>query len=191
MNIEEIKERFNKILPFINERQKRLLAAAEALTIGHGGIGIVSRATGLSRETISIGCKELKNPDKKIDLNQVRQEGGGRKNFIDKDPTLMKDLNSLIEPVTYGDPESPLRWTSKSLRNLSEELNKMGHKVSHTTVGHLLHELGYSLQVNQKALEESCHPDRNEQFKHINNKVKNYQYKSQPVISVDTKKKNL
>jgi hypothetical protein len=187
---EEIKERFEKLSPFINERQRRLFAAAEALTIGYGGISIVSRATGICRKSISDGCKELKNPDNKIEKNQVRKEGGGRKTLIDKDPDLMEDLNSLIEPVTYGDPESPLRWTSKSLRKLAEELNKMGHKISHTTVGTLLHELNYSLQVNQKSLEESCHPDRDAQFEHINNKVKEYQSKAQPVVSVDTKKKN-
>jgi transposase len=193
MNIEEIKQRFKIISPFMNEKQKRLFAATEATIIGHGGRTIVSRTIGMSRDIIAIGCKELKeenNPDI-IDINKVRKEGGGRKSLIYKDATLLKDLDSIIEPVTYGDPESPLRWTSKSLRNLSEALNEMGHRISHTTVGELLHELGYSLQVNQKALEETCHEDRDEQFEHINERVKEYQSKNQPVISVDTKKKEL
>jgi transposase len=190
MNSKEIKQRFDSISPFINERQKRLFAATEASTIGYGGISIVSRAIGISRNSIALGYKELKNADI-IDINKERKEGGGRKNLINTDPTLMKDLDSIIDPVTYGDPESPLRWTSKSLRKLAEVLNEMGHKISHTTVGELLHELGYSLQVNQKALDETCYPDRDEQFEHINETVKEYQSKSQPVISVDTKKKEL
>jgi hypothetical protein len=190
MNTKEIKQRFDAISPFINERQKRIFAATEASTIGYGGISIVSRSIGISRNSIALGCKELKNPDM-IDINKERKEGGGRKNLINIDPTLMKDLDSIIDPVTYGDPESPLRWTSKSLRKLADSLNKMGHKISHTTVGELLHELGYSLQVNQKALDETCYPDRDKQFEHINETVKEYQFKGQPVISVDTKKKEL
>lgn len=191
MNPEEIKQRFEIMSPFINERQKRLFAATEAIIIGHGGI--VSRATGLCRDINAIGCKELEEVKITdiIDINRVRKEGGGRKSLIDKDPTMKKDLDSIIDPVSYGDPSSPLRWTSKSLRKLAEGLNEMGHKISHTSVGELLHELGYSLQVNQKALEEPCHPDRDEQFEHINEKVKDYQSKDQPVISVDTKKKEM
>lgn len=193
MNTEEIKKRFEIISPFINERQKRLFAATEATIIGHGGKSIVSRTTGMSRDIIAIGCKELKeenNPDK-IEINKVRKEGGGRKSLIDKDPTLMKALDSIIDPVTYGDPNSPLRCTGKSLRKLAEALNEKGHKISHARVGELLHDLGYSLQVKQKAMEETCHPDRDEQFEHINERVKEYQSKAQPVISVDTKKKEL
>lgn len=190
MSKETIKERYNIIKPFLNEKEKRLFAATEVSVIGRGGISLVSRETGISRRAIAIGCKELKT-GKISDKNQVRKEGGGRKSLIDKDPTLMKDLDSLIDPVTYGDPESPLRWTSKSLRKISDALTEMGHKISHTTVAEILHELGYSLQVNQKALEETCHPERDEQFEHINETVKEYQSKGQPVISVDTKKKEL
>jgi len=190
MSIETIKERYKLIEPFLNEKQKRLFAATEASVIGRGGISIVSREIGICRQAIATGCKELKSGVIRS-LNKVREEGGGRKNLIDTDPTLMKDLNSLIDPVTYGNPESPLRWTSKSLRNLADALNEMGHKISHSTVGELLHELGYSLQVNQKALEKSCPLDRDKQFEHINEKVKEYQSKEQPVISVDTKKKEL
>ena len=176
--------------PFLNEHQLRLLAAAMAETIGYGGISIVSKETGISRPTITLGCEELKYPENII-TNRVRKEGGGRKKTVDLDPKLKEDLNKLIEPVTFGDPESPLRWTCKSVRTLSDELNRIGHKTSHRMVAELLHEMGYSLQTNRKTIEETSHPDRNEQFEYINQKAKNYQLENQPVISVDTKKKEL
>ena len=121
----------------------------------------------------------------------IRAPGGGRKKSIDKDPTFMSDLENLIEPTNRGDPESPLRWTSKSARKLAEELLKMGHKVTHARVADMLHMLGYSLQANRKTIEGTSHPDRDQQFNHINEKCKEFQEENQPVISVDTKKKEL
>jgi transposase len=169
---------------------RRLFAAAEASAIGRGGIAKVSRATGISRPTIAAGLEELADPSL-ADTKRVRKAGGGRKRTIDKDPTLIQDLEGLIEPTSRGDPESPLRWTSKSVRKLAKELNHMGHRVSHRLVADLLHELDYSLQANRKTKEGDSHPDRNAQFEHINAQVKAFQAASQPAISVDTKKKEL
>jgi DNA-binding phage protein len=185
-----IKKRFESIEPFLDERTRRLLAAAEASVIGRGGIAKVSRATGISRPTIAAGLEELGDPSL-ADTKRVRKAGGGRKRTIDKDPTLLQDLEGLIEPTSRGDPESPLRWTSKSVRKLAQELNRMGHRVSHRLVADLLHELDYSLQANRKTKEGDSHPDRDAQFEHINAQVKAFQAASQPAISVDTKKKEL
>jgi hypothetical protein len=185
-----IKKRFGFVAPILDERLRRIFAAAEAMAIGYGGATLVSRETGVSRAAIALGCKELKEP-KNPDSHRIRKQGGGRKRAVDKDPTLKQDLESLLEPVTRGDPESPLLWTCKSVRKLSHELNRMGHQTSHNLVAELLKEMGYSLQANQKTIEGSSHPDRNAQFEHINNKVKNYQAGELPVISVDTKKKEL
>lgn len=190
-----IKKRFELIAPILNEKQTRLYVAAEALALGRGGITKVYRATGVSRPTITLGCAELKNArTNEISsgrLQRVRKTGGGRKRTIDMDKTLRTDLESLIEPVTRGDPESPLRWTSKSVRKLSDELNSLGHKTSHRMVAELLHQMDYSLQANRKTLEGSSHPDRNAQFEHIHQRVIEFQSMGQPVISVDTKKKEL
>lgn len=189
-----ITKRFKLLSPLLDERQLRLYVAAEALAIGRGGISLASQATGVSRPTITIGCRELLEPDTKeasATTARVRKPGGGRKRTIDLDETLRSDLESLIEPVTRGDPESPLRWTSKSVRKLADELNKMGHKTSHRMVAELLRQMGYSLQANRKTLEGSAHPDRNAQFEYIYEKVKEFQLCGQPVISVDTKKKEL
>jgi hypothetical protein len=185
-----IKKRFGFVAPILDERLRRIFAAAEAMAIGYGGATLVSRETGVSRAAIALGCKELKEPNYP-DSQRIRKQGGGRKRAVDKDPSLKQDLESLLEPVTRGDPESPLLWTCKSVRKLSHELNRMGHQASHNLVAELLKEMGYSLQANQKTLEGSSHPDRNAQFEHINNKVKNYQAGELPVISVDTKKKEL
>jgi len=185
-----IKQRFEKIEPFLDERMRRLFVAAEASVLGHGGIGKVSRATGLSRPTIAAGLEELADSSL-ADRKRIRRAGGGRKRTVDKDPTLLQDLEGLIEPTSRGDPESPLRWTSKSVRKLAQELNRMGHRVSHRLVADLLHELDYSLQANRKTKEGDSHPDRDVQFEHINAQVKAFQAASQPVISVDTKKKEL
>ena len=190
MDTEHIKKRFESIAPFLDERLRRIFAAAEAMVIGYGGPSIVSRETGVSRAAIAMGLNELKEPEKP-DTQRIRKKGGGRKRATDKDPTLKEDLESLLELATRGDPESPLLWTSKSVRKLSVELNQMGHKASHNLVAELLRDMGYSLQANQKTLEGSSHPDRNAQFEFINNKVKEYQANQQPVISVDTKKKEL
>lgn len=176
----------------LDEKSRRLFAAAEAQALGRGGISAVSKATGISRNAISRGINELKEaPSRPQSKKRIRKKGGGRKRAVDKDPKLKEQLDSLIEPTTRGDPESGLRWTCKSLRNLAQELKNMGHQTSHRMVSELLHEMGYSLQANQKTLEGASHPDRNAQFEYIHNSVIRFQERQQPVISVDTKKKEL
>ena len=174
---------------------RRLVAAAESAAIGYGGVTVVARATGVSRRAITEGIKELRERKaaRKISPGhtRVRREGAGRKRTVDKDPSLVKDLDRLVDPVTRGDPESPLRWTCKSVRRLAEELQQEGHRVSYQTVAELLHAMDYSLQANQKTLESSQHKDRDEQFEYINHKAQRYLRQGQPVISVDTKKKEL
>ena len=192
MDTEMIKQRYVLISPFLDERQRRLYLAAEAKVIGYGGVSTVSRITGVSRSAISAGYDDYDQAkEKKLSPGRIRKEGGGRKRTVATDVTLKTDLEALIEPATRGDPESPLRWTCKSVRNLSDELNRMGHKTSHRMVAELLHEMDYSLQANRKTLEGESHPDRNAQFEFINQKVKDLQVMEQPVISVDTKKKEL
>ncbi len=166
------------------------MAAAEALALGWGGATVVSEATGVSRRAIREGVKELSQP-RQATGQRVRREGGGRKKTVAKDSTLLADLERLVEPVTRGDPESPLRWTCKSMRKLAVELNGMGHRTSQHLVAELLHELGYSLQANRKTLEGASHPDRDAQFQHISEQVQAFQASADPVISVDTKKKEL
>ena len=174
---------------------RRLVAAAESEAMGYGGVSAVSRATGVSRRAITEGVKELGQTKKSKKTSalrsRIRRQGAGRKRASLKDPTLLEDLDGLVDPVTRGDPESPLRWTCKSVRHLAEELQREGHSVSYQTVSELLHDLDYSLQANQKNLEGSHHPDRNEQFEYINRKAKRYLKQGEPVISVDTKKKEL
>jgi hypothetical protein len=187
-----ITKRYQALSTHLDERMRRLFAAAEAKAIGRGGNSIVSRTTGISRNAIARGLQELGEPNPQvIQGKRIRQEGGGRKKTVDKDPTLKRDLESLIDPVTRGDPECPLRWTCKSLRNLADELKNMGHATSHRMVGELLHEMDYSLQANQKTIEGASHPDRNAQFEYIHQCVLDFQAKKQPIISVDTKKKEL
>lgn len=169
---------------------RRLVAASESLTIGFGGTSEVSRQTGVSRRAIIQGIKELDEAPG-VRVGRVRRAGGGRKKTVDKDASLKTDLERLVDPVTRGDPESPLRWTCKSVRKLSEELRRLGHQTSHRMVAELLHELGYSLQANRKTLEGSSHADRDQQFQHINQQVTELLGQRQPVISVDTKKKEL
>ena len=190
METSSIRQRFTTLSPFLNEHLRRIFVATEAMAIGYGGIAIVCRETGVNRHTIAAGYKELQHPEE-IEERRVRKKGGGRKRAVDKDCTLKRDLENLVEPVTRGDPESPLRWSCKSVRRLSDELNQKGHQVSRELVAELLHGLGYSLQANKKTIEGASDPDRNAQFEHINNKVKEYQANGQPVISVDTKKKEL
>lgn len=185
-----IKQRFGALHEVLDERSRRLVVAAESLALGRGGISVVSRATGVSRPVIRQGLAELKQPPIRP-AGRVRRPGGGRKRAIEKEPSLAADLESLVEPVSRGDPESPLRWTCKSVRRLAEELRRLGHQVSYPVVAELLHELGYSLQANRKTQEGDSHPDRNAQFEYINRKVKRYMSARQPVISVDTKKKEL
>jgi transposase len=194
MTKEMISKRFQYLAPLLDEKQLRLYVAAEALVLGRGGITLASQATGVSRPTITMGCKELLEQGATkitpgVASARIRKIGGGRKKTTDLDETLRSDLEGLVEPVTRGDPESPLRWTSKSVRKLADELKKMGHKTSHRMVAELLREIGYSLQANRKTAEGSSHPDRNDQFEHIYQEVKEFQSDGQPVISVDTKKK--
>jgi transposase len=190
MDTDSIKQRFTSLEPFLDERLRRLYAAAEAKALGYGGVSTVARATGVSRRAIGIGLQELAAPA--VSSGQrIRQPGGGRKRTVAKDPTLLHDLEQLVEPLSRGDPESPLRWTCKSLRKLADELSRQGHQVSHRLVAELLQELGYSLQANRKTREGAAHPDRTAQFEHINAQAQAYQADGQPVISVDTKKKEL
>jgi transposase len=186
----DYKNIFTMLIPFLNEQRRRLVTGAMAKVVGFGGISFVSAATGVSRRAIARGIEELDNPDA-FDSDRIRKEGAGRKKTVDTDPTLIQDLESLIEPVARGDPESPLRWTCKSVRILSQELNQMGHQTSHRMVAELLHEMGYSLQSNQKTIEGCDHPDRDAQFEFINQQSKEFIANGQPVISVDTKKKEL
>lgn len=182
---------FDSLADVLDERTRRLVAAAEASAIGFGGVSIVARASGLSRGTVIRGIAELKSAPKLPRAQRIRRAGAGRKRTADRDATLKRDLETLVEPVTRGDPESPLRWTCKSVRQLATELKRMGHAVSHRIVAELLHEMEYSLQANRKTLEGSSHPDRDAQFQHISEKIRQFQGERQPVISVDTKKKEL
>jgi hypothetical protein len=185
----EIKDRYERIKRHLDEKSKRLWCANEAVGIGWGGVSAVSKATGVSRTTISAGIKEITTENQKCD-NRIRRSGGGRKKKSETDKRLVADLDALIEPMTRGDPESPLRWICKSTGKLAAELNKRGHVVSHSLVARTLTELDYSLQSNKKTLEGSKdHPDRDAQFHFINDKVKKFQKKNQPVVSVDAKKK--
>jgi hypothetical protein len=190
VNESEIGARFQLLAPFPNERTRRLAAAAEAAAIGRGGISQVSRATGVSRRAIGSGLAELRSPEAP-DGDRIRRIGGGRRKTVATDSTLKGDLERLIDPVTRGDPESPLRWTCKSVRRLSEELQGLGHATSRRMVAELLHELGYSLQANRKTFEGKGHPGRNAQFEHINAEVRAALQAGEPVISVDAKKKEL
>jgi transposase len=176
----------------LDERMRRLVAAAEAQALGPRGISLVSRTTGVSRQAIRRGLKELKEAPQWAGVgHRVRKPGGGRKKAIEKAPTLLADLERLVEPTTRGDPESPLRWTCLSVRQLAQQLQAQNHQVSHQLVSELLHGLGYSLQANRKTIEGASHPDRDAQFKRINRKVREFLRSGDPVISVDTKKKEL
>jgi len=193
MDTSKIADRYKLIKWALDERLRRLVTAAEAKVLGRGGVTVVASSTGISRRAIHAGLKELESCqlDERLTGFRIRRPGAGRKTVIATDTTLQSDLELLVEPVTRGDPESPLRWTCKSLRTLADELCNMGHTVSHTHVGKLLVNLGYSLQGNKKTLEGAGHPDRNAQFEHINTQVSDRLAKGEPVISVDTKKKEL
>jgi len=195
VNHEDVGLRFRSLSTFLDERMRRLVAAAESAAIGYGGVSLVARATGVSRRAITQGMRELSQQkvprESSPSQPRIRRKGGGRKRTVDKDPALREDLDRLVEPATRGDPESPLRWTCKSVRKLAEELRREGHAVSYQTVAELLHEMDYSLQANQKTLEGSQHADRNQQFEYINRKARRYLKRGEPVISVDTKKKEL
>lgn len=183
--------RLEVLLPRLNERDRRLALATEAQSWGRGGIAAVHRASGASRSTIQRGLEELladapQNPDRR-----VRASGGGRKKAEIADPELLDRLDSLIEPATRGDPESPLRWTTKSTRHLAYELTAMGHTISHSVVAKILHSIGFSLQATRKTLEGAQHPDRDTQFRYINGLAEQFLASGDPVISVDTKKKEM
>jgi len=192
MNIEHMKKKFKALRPHLDERMRRLVAASETLGEGYGAISEVSRATGVSRRAIVLGIEELKGvPENNSQgKKRMRKEGGGRKKLTERDSTLKSDLEKLIEPLTRGEPESPLLWTCKSLRTMVEELNKMGHKINHQTLANLLQKMGYSMQSNKKTIEGKQYPDRNQQFEYIYEKTKGFQNATQPVISVDTKRIN-
>lgn len=186
-----IKKRYEVLKPVLDERVLRRFAAAEATTYGYGGITLLAQITGLARSTIINGINEIK-VENHARKGRVRRAGGGRKSLIEKDPSLLDDLKKLVEPDTLGDPMQPLLWTSKSTAKLSKALKKMGHSISPKTVAKLLREkLGYSLQGNKKTQEGKDHPDRDEQFKYINTQAQKHMQIGAPVISVDTKKKEL
>jgi len=181
--------KFDVLARVLDERTRRLVAAAEAEALGFGGVTAVAKASGLSRGTVIRGMAELKTAPKPGRGQRIRRKGAGRKRTVDQDPTLERDLKSLVEPVTRGDPESPLRWTCKSVRQLAAQLNRRGHKTSHRRVAEILHGMDYRLQANRQTLEGASHPDRDAQFQHIRAKIRAFQAERQPVISVDTKKK--
>jgi hypothetical protein len=189
----QIRHKYHMVAVELDERRRRQWAAAEARAVGWGGISLVARATGLSRPTILAGLKELELSSQRRAgaATRVRSPGGGRRKLTESDPGLLEALERLIDPATRGDPMSPLRWTCKSTDNLAEELTRLHHPVSDRTVALLLKQSGYSLQANRKLREGSSHPDRNAQFEYINRQVRAFQKQQQPVISVDTKKKEL
>ena len=193
--IEAIRHKHELLRPLMTERMRRQWAACEAMSFPRGGFTLVAQATGLSRTTLWAGKRELQQQARlapeDIQPERIRRPGGGRPAIEDGDPTLRHDLTTLLEATTRGEPQSPLLWTCKSTRNLADELNRMGHQVSHTTVALILRDMDYSLQANRKTKEGSSHPDRNAQFEYINGQVQAFQKRGQPVVSVDTKEKEL
>lgn len=187
---DSLRDRKSALLPHLDERQRRLFAASEAKAAGHGGVAAVSRVTGLAASTIGRGLKDIAAPSS-LPEGRVRRLGGGRKSLVETVPRLLPDLLGLVEPDERGDPMSPLRWTCKSTRRLAAELGELGHQISHTVVAQLLKAEKFSLQANRKTLEGADHPDRDAQFQAVNTAVKTALAQQQPVISVDTKKKEL
>jgi hypothetical protein len=188
-----IREKFAALKGLLDERSRRRWAATEAKAMGYSGQTIVANATGISRTTIDTELRELAQAaDVGVDANtRVRSPGGGRKPLTDDDPTVLADPEGMVEPMSRGDPESPLRWTCKRTRQLANALQRQGHTVGRQTVADLLADLGYSLQGNRKSKEGTAHPDRDAQFQSINAQVTAFQARRQPVVSVDTKKKEL
>jgi Rhodopirellula transposase DDE domain len=180
IDVAAIRQRFAAVARFLNERGRRVVAAAEAAAAGYGGISAVSMASGIAPSTIGRGLRELSQPQ---ELDRVRRPGGGRKTAVAKDATLLSDLGALVEPFTRGDPQSALRWTCKSVRRLAQELQGQGHQVGRTLVSTLLDDMGYSLQGNRKTRDGDSHPDRNAQFQHINAAANAALAERQPVIS--------
>lgn len=185
----DLRDKFSSIWPHLNERARRMVAASEALGFGYGGISRVSRACGLSRVTITKGIQELQAEP--LAIGRIRRPGAGRPRLTARDPTLPQVLEALVEPLARGDPESPLRWTCKSTRTLAQELSAQDHPVSHEKVAQLLRSMDYSLQGNRKTQEGQDHPDRDAQFQYLNEQVRRALAAHRPVISVDTKKKEL
>jgi transposase len=185
-----IRERYTALSPQLDERGRRCFAASEARAAGYGGIAATARATGIARSTIGRGLKDLADGSD-LPAGRMRRPGGGRKPLTEVDTTLSDDLLALVWPSERGDPMSPLRWTCKSLRRIASELRSLGHRISHTVVGELLKREGFSLQANRKTREGAGHADRDAQFEHINARVAQALADEQPVISVDTKKKEL
>lgn len=188
ISLSSLKKKYSELRLYLDEKGFRLCAATDARALGVGGVTLVSKAAKLSRTTIYAGLKDLKRLDANIG---VRRAGGGRKALKEKDPTLLKDLDNLLDPVTRGDPMNPLRWTSKSTAKLAAELQKKGHKITQRSVWALLDELNYSMQSNRKSNEGVSHPDRDRQFRFVEKSVKAFLKRNQPVISVDTKKKEM
>jgi hypothetical protein len=192
--VNTVKQKYQALQHEMDERARRLWAATEAQALGHGGVAAVARATGLAESTIRLGRSDLLPTSKSAGVRtpgRIRQPGGGRKRLTREDQTLLAALDALVEPTARGDPMSPLRWTNKSTRKLAEELTGQGHPVSHVKVAQLLLELDYSLQATRKTKEGGAHPDRDAQFEYINQQVKAFQMRGQPVVSVDAKKKEL
>ena len=190
MLITTLRRKYRAVRAVLTERSRRVWAASEAIALGHGGIGFVERATGISRSTISRGIRELETGDA-ASPGRTRRVGGGRKHVEEQDATLVADLDALVEPTASGDPDSPLRWTSKSVRRLAAALHAQGHTVSYHLVADLLRDAGYSLQANRKTREGPQHPDREAQFQYVNDQVRRFHRLHRPAISVDTKKKEL
>jgi hypothetical protein len=188
--VRDARKRYREMAPVLNEQSLRRFVALEARALGHGGVSLMSRVSGLARSTIYHGLSDIRN-NVSAPPGRVRQLGGGRKKKSSEDPTLVVDLKRLVEPVTRGDPMQPLLWTTRSLRNLVNGLARKGHKVCPTVVGNLLREMGYSLQANSKTREGDQHIDRDGQFEYINTQAKAFLAANEPVISVDTKKKEL
>ncbi|GLW99408.1 ISAzo13 family transposase [Microtetraspora sp. NBRC 16547] len=186
---DQLARKFQALLPHLNERQQRLVLAAEARLLGHGGVRAVARAAGVSETTIRNGIFEIEDDQQPLARGRIRRPGGGRKRVEDDDPAVLTALLGLVEPDERGDPQSPLRWTTKSLRHLAAELTRQGHPVSAPTVRRLMKSAGFSLQANVKTLEGAQHPNRDAQFRYINEQVKAHQADGEPVISVDTKKR--
>lgn len=186
-----MKNKINQMLPFLNEKQQRIYLALEAASLGFGGVTAISKASGISRPTILLGKKDLKEGMIELPKYRIRKKGGGRKKFYEKYPQVMAELDNLVDSVTRGDPMSPLRWTCKSTRHLSDTLKKKSINISYVSIAEMLKQMGYSLQANAKIIEGGDHPDRDKQFHYIGRQSKKYLAKQQPVISVDTKKKEL
>ena len=191
VNAQAIQEKYRLLKPFLNERTKRLWSAVEAQVLGHGGIQFLSRITGQSRTTITQGIKELQTGEFSEHPQRIRKTGGGRKGVQEQSPEIEQALLELLEPTVRGEPDSPLLWTTDSLRKLAATLKGKGYSVSHTLIGQILKELGFSLQANRKTDEGKSHPDRDAQFRYIQQKVRDFQKEGSPVISVDAKKKEL